>query len=186
MSSTNPSTLVATGARNKRWRDAALLGGLFVLMAIGLIGLAAATGWEETWAQVMKLTLWEIWVLLALSLINYIFRGARWHLFAQRLGLPTHLWQDMRHFIGGFAMTVTPGRIGELIRMRWLRRETGWTFESTAPLALVDRASDLAAMGIILAVALALSTAGNSSAITVVVLALRDAYIDTRPSLLIL
>ena len=46
----------------------------------------------------------------------------------------------MRHFFGGFAMSVTPGRVGELIRMRWMRRETGRSFERTAPLVLADRA----------------------------------------------
>ena len=30
-------------------------------------------------------------------------------------------------FVGGFAMTVTPARVGELVRMRWLARESGRT-----------------------------------------------------------
>ncbi len=184
MSSTNPSQdLSATAPHARRWRDVALLGGLFALMLFGLIGLAAATGWEETKTQLMKLTTWEVGVLLALSLVNYLFRGLRWHIFARRLGLPTGLWQDIRHFLGGFAMSVTPGRVGELIRMRWLKRETGWAFERTAPLVLVDRASDLAAMAVILGVALALSTGGIAFAVPVTVLAFVAAIVVTRPTL---
>ncbi|MEL7089411.1 MAG: lysylphosphatidylglycerol synthase transmembrane domain-containing protein, partial [Planctomycetota bacterium] len=86
--------------------------------------------------------------------------------------------------LGGFAMSVTPGRVGELVRMRWLKRETGWSFERTAPLALVDRASDLAAMAVILGLALALSAGGISGAAPVVALALIAAWIATRPKLL--
>ena len=184
MSSTNPSQdLSATAPHARRWRDVALLGGLFALMLFGLIGLAAATGWEETKTQLMKLTTWEVGVLLALSLVNYLFRGLRWHIFARRLGLPTGLWQDIRHFLGGFAMSVTPGRVGELIRMRWLKRETGWAFERTAPLVLVDRASDLAAMAVILGVALALSAGGIAFAVPVTVLAFVAAIVVTRPTL---
>jgi hypothetical protein len=43
--------------------------------------------------------------------VNYLFCGERWHLFSNRLGLPTTLIQDLRHFLGGFAMSVTPGRV---------------------------------------------------------------------------
>lgn len=165
-------------------RDTLVLGGLFALMIAGLVGLAAATGWEETVAEFRKLGAWQIGVLLALSLVNYGFRGLRWHIFARRLGLPTGLWQDLRHFIAGFAMSATPGRVGELVRMRWIRRETGWPFERTAPLVLVDRASDLMAMAVILALALALSAAGIAGAVPIVILALGAAYVATHPRLL--
>ncbi len=187
MSSANPNDITAARApkgAGRRWRDIAILGALFAFVIAGLAGLAAATGWEETRAQLMRLTFEQVLVLLALSLVNYLFRGARWHLFSNRLGLPTSLIQDMRHFLGGFAMSVTPGRVGELIRMRWLRRETGWAVERTAPLVLMDRASDLAAMALILAGGVALSTGGIAMALPVAALALAAAYVATRPKLL--
>jgi len=161
-----------------------LLSGLVGLVIIGVIALAAATGWQETIEQIRKLTLWQVLVLLILSLANYLFRGLRWHLYARRLGLPTRLVQDIRHFIAGFAMSVTPGRVGELVRMRWLKRETGWSFERTAPLALMDRASDLVAMALILALGVTFSAAGIKGALPVTVLALGAAYVATRPRLL--
>ncbi|UWQ06921.1 flippase-like domain-containing protein [Aliiroseovarius crassostreae] len=169
---------------SRRLRDTLILVGLFGLVLLGLIGLAAATGWEETRAQIAKLSLWQIVILLMLSLVNYLFRGLRWHVFARRLGLPTGLVQDLRHFLGGFAMSVTPGRVGELVRMRWLKRETGWSFEHTAPLVLVDRASDLTAMALILALALSFSMHGIAGGTPVVVLALIAGFVATRPRLL--
>ena len=75
-------------------------------------------------------------------------------------------------------------RVGELIRMRWISRETGWSFDRTAPLVLVDRAADLAAMGILLALALALSTTGMTGGLPVVLLALGSAVVVTRADLL--
>ncbi|WP_244868002.1 lysylphosphatidylglycerol synthase transmembrane domain-containing protein [Vannielia litorea] len=157
---------------------------LLGLFAVGIIGLALAGGWQESWEQVMRLSLWQLGALLALSLVNYLFRGLRWHLFARRLGLTLSARANMRHFLGGFAMTVTPGRVGELVRMRWISREAGWPFTRSAPLVLVDRASDLAAMGVILAVALSLSAMGISGALGVAALALASAVIATRPALL--
>lgn len=177
--SPNPRT-----PRGRRARDLAIMAGLVALFAAGVAGLFAATGWKETWAQVMRLTLAQGAILLALSLVNYLLRGLRWHLFARRLGLPARLGQSLRHFLGGFAMVVTPGRVGELVRMRWLKRETGWNFERTAPLALMDRAADLAAMAIILGLSVALATTGVRGAVPVAVLALAAAFVATHPRLL--
>ncbi len=165
-------------------RDRLLLGGLLALVVLGIVGLAAATGWRETWAQIARLTALQVGLLLALSLANYALRGLRWHLFARRLGLPLHLRANLRHFVGGFAMSVTPGRVGELVRMRWIRRETGWAFERSAPLVLMDRAYDLVAMALLLGLAVSLAAGGIAGAFPLVALAIGAAVVVTRPRLL--
>ncbi len=183
MSSTKSG--IQTGKKtNKRLRDTLVLLALFGLVLAGLIGMAAATGWDETRAQLAQVSGMQFLVLLGLSLVNYLFRGLRWHVFSRRLGINVNLLQSLRHFLGGFAMTVTPGRVGELVRMRWLRRETGWSFERTAPLMLADRASDLAAMGALLALTLVFSTTGITGGAPVAILALTGAIIVTRPKIL--
>lgn len=185
MSSLDPTPLPPLAApKPRRGRDILMLAGLFGLVLLGLAGLASATGWDEVMAQVRKLGWGQLAVLLGLSLTNYLFRALRWHVFARALGLPTTLAQDVRHFLGGFAMSVTPGRVGELIRMRWIRRETGWPVERTAPLVLVDRASDLAAMAVILTLGIALGKGGIAFALPVAALALAAAWVATRPRLL--
>ncbi|MEY2961383.1 MAG: hypothetical protein RLZ60_1213 [Pseudomonadota bacterium] len=183
MSSTN--RLPDTGSTaHRRWRDIALLAGLFGFVIVGLAGLALATGWEETIAQLLRLSFLQFIVLLGLSLVNYVLRGSRWHVMARKIGLPTTLTQDLRHFIGGFAMSVTPGRVGELIRMRWIRRETGWAVERSAPMVLMDRAGDLAAMAIILALGLSFGAGGIAFGLPVAIAALLVAFVATRPRLL--
>ncbi|MCH2077707.1 MAG: flippase-like domain-containing protein [Rhodobacteraceae bacterium] len=169
--------------RNAVW-DRVLMGALLAAVVIGLLGLASATGWEDTLVQLAKLTPAAIAFLLFLSIANYGMRAARWDLFARELGLPTSFATNARHYLGGFAVTVTPGRVGELIRMRWLRCETGWTFERTAPLALVDRAADLAAMGLMLGAAVALSTMGITLALPIALGSIAAAVVATRPTLL--
>ncbi|MFV2034749.1 MAG: YbhN family protein [Halocynthiibacter sp.] len=168
----------------RRWRDFAVPGALLGFALIGLIGLAAATGWRETQIQLSRLGYGQFLGLLGLSLVNYLMRGVRWHLFTRRLKLATGLMQDLRHFLGGFALSVTPGRLGELVRMRWLKRETGHAVERTAPLALIDRASDLAAMALILGIAVAFSTTAIAGALPVSLAALLVSVLVTRPALL--
>jgi len=183
MSSTHPSPRRPL-APSRRLRDTLLMAGLFVLVMAGLAALATATGWDEIHEQIARLHVWQIAVLFVLSLGNYLLRALRWHLFGRRLGLGLGWLTSLRHFLGGFAMSVTPGRVGELVRMRWIGRETGWKFERTAPLMLVDRASDLAAMGLLLGLSLAVSSTGIAFGLPVTLLALAGAVVATRPRLL--
>lgn len=165
-------------------RDLWILAGVFALMATGLGALAAATGWTETRDALLQISVEQMALLLALSLVNYAGRGIRWHLFARRLGLETGFWQNLRHFIGGFALTATPARVGELVRMRWIHRETGWGFDRSAPLVLIDRGADLVAMALILAGALALAAGGIEGAVPLAAAAIVVAYVVTHPKLL--
>ena len=181
-----PTPASAISAAPKRsFRDRALFWGLIALFLFGLAGLISATGWQETLEELQKLSLWQITALLALSLINYLIRGVRWHFLASRLGIHLPLRYSLMHFIGGFAMTITPARVGELVRLRWIKRMTGWAAERSTPLPLADRAFDMAAMGLVLGVAVVLSGQSSLSAIPVALAAIATAILVTRPTLLI-
>lgn len=158
--------------------------GLFLAFLVGLIGIAAATGWQESLTALSRLSAAQIAALLALSMVNYTCRGMRWHLYTNALGVPTSLGTDVRHYLGGFALTATPGRVGELIRLRWIWMETGIRPHRTAGLVLIDRAADLAALGLLLAGSVAVSTAGLTGGWTVAIIAVALSLIVTRPTLL--
>lgn len=157
---------------------------VFLTFAFGMIGMAAATGWREALEAIQKISIWQFALLLGLSLINYGFRGIRWHVYTSAIGIPTRFPADMRHYLGGFALTATPGRVGELIRLRWIWRETGRRPDSTASIVLADRAGDLAAVGLLLAMSIAASAAGLAGAWTAAFLAVLLALLATRPELM--
>ena len=155
---------------------------LAIFVACGVLAFFTASG-EDIWHQITLLSFAQIGILLALSLVNYTFRATRWFLYGRALGLDLGLWQVMRHYLGGFALTMTPGRLGELVRVRWINRETGASVERTAPLALVDRAADLASSGLLLAAAMLIMAGGISGGIPVAIFAIIAAIVATRPTL---
>lgn len=159
--------------------------GLLVVFLVGLISVAFATGWGASLAAMRELTVAQVCVLLLLSLVNYGFRGLRWHIYTRAIHLRTSLAQDMRHYLGGFALTATPGRVGEFIRLRWIWRDTGLGPERTGALVLVDRAADLAAVGLTLAIALAFTAGGFQGGWVAAALAVVLAVLVTRAGLLV-
>jgi glycosyltransferase 2 family protein len=63
---------------------------------------------------------WDL-VLLAivLSLLNYLLRIIRWRMYLRRLGHTVSVRFAAATFTAGFAYTLSPGKIGEMVRARY-------------------------------------------------------------------
>jgi uncharacterized protein (TIRG00374 family) len=57
--------------------------------------------------------------LMALSLASYALRYARWRRLLARVGSPLPLARGWWAYVSGFAFTATPGKVGELLRIRY-------------------------------------------------------------------
>jgi uncharacterized protein (TIRG00374 family) len=84
--------------------------------------------------------------LLALSLVNYAARAVRWQLLCRHLHLSVPFPRNALYYVAGFALTTTPGRVGEGLRLWLLRRHHGYRYEATLALLIVDRLSDTVAL----------------------------------------
>jgi uncharacterized protein (TIRG00374 family) len=88
--------------------------------------------------------------ILGLTLVNYLLRGFRFHYYLRQIGLTTiPFWTSLRVFIGGFSLTLTPGKVGELIRVIWLKNLVGADPVRVAPSTIVDRIADGLAMAML-------------------------------------
>ena len=158
--------------------------GMLALFLIGIGMIIAFTGWADTSASLAKLGWGEFGILLILSLGNYGLRALRWHLFARALGLAISLPRNAIIYLAGFALTITPGRVGELVRLRWIKRETGTKILQSSPMMLGDRAADLAGVAALLLIAALLGLGGAGGVYWVVALALMLAFLATNPKFL--
>jgi uncharacterized membrane protein YbhN (UPF0104 family) len=83
---------------------------------------------------------------LALSLGNYVLRGWRWVLLGRAFGVAAPAGRQMLYFFAGFALTVTPGKLGEVVRLWLLRRHHGVPYARSMPLLAGDRVMDMVAI----------------------------------------
>lgn len=58
-------------------------------------------------------------VCSALVLSSFALRYQRWHGALQRQGHPVDQWRGLRAYLAGFAFTASPGKAGELLRIRY-------------------------------------------------------------------
>jgi uncharacterized membrane protein YbhN (UPF0104 family) len=81
---------------------------------------------------------------LSLALANYLVRFLRWHHYLKVLGLrQVGAVDSLLAFLGGFALTVTPGKVGEAVKALMLRKSHGIPAARTAPIVLAERFTDL-------------------------------------------
>jgi uncharacterized protein (TIRG00374 family) len=92
------------------------------------------------------------WVIalfaLALASLNYLVRFLRWHYYLKVLGLAVPVGHSFLVFLGGFSLTVTPGKLGEVVKALLLRESHGIAAARTAPIVIAERFTDL--MGLLL------------------------------------
>ncbi len=132
-----------------RWRRVVVYG------VVGLFALWCVLGF---WRDIQQIDLapvlhgWHavVWATL-LSLLNYVLRIARWDMYLRSLGhiLPRRF--VALSFMAGFAFTLSPGKLGEMMRARYYQPK-GVPVSAVSGAFFVERLLDLLVM-ILLAVA---------------------------------
>lgn len=83
---------------------------------------------------------------LALALGNYAIRWVRWEAYLRSVGARVPARASVLVFVAGFAMSVTPGKVGELVKAALLRDAAGVPAARTAPVVVAERVTDLVAL----------------------------------------
>lgn len=110
------------------------------------IVIAAYTGWGKVAAELAQFA-WRAAALgLALAATNYLLRFGKWELYLRRLGVRIPLSDSLKIFLSGFSLTVTPGKVGEVLKAYLLRESHGIPMARTAPTVVAERATDLLAL----------------------------------------
>lgn len=79
---------------------------------------------------------------VALVLASYGFRHLRWHMLLRAQGQPTGWRAGLLAYLAGFAFTASPGKAGELLRIRYFSR-LGVPAQVTLTTFIYERALDL-------------------------------------------
>lgn len=104
---------------------------------------------------------WVFGVALALSSVNYMLRFIKWELALGWLEIRRNDAPNLSRgrslliYLAGLSMSVTPGKVGEVLRSVLLKASDGVAFSRTAPVLLADRLTDLVALVVLSLVGLA-------------------------------
>ena len=126
---------------------------LIAVPAIGYLGMMIWAGHAEVAAAVAMVGFGGLLVALGLSANNLFLRYLRWHRYLHSVhrGLPA--LRSFSIYLSGFALTASPGKVGELIRSVFLKK-LGVRYADSVAVFFSDRLSDLMAVLVLVAVGL--------------------------------
>lgn len=123
-----------------------LAGGL--LLAVLVVSGLALFSDVQSLGNAFRRFDWSLAVpVLLLTLGNYAIRWAKWEVYLRRAQIPSMgLKRSALVFLAGFSMSLTPGKVGEVIKGVLVRRETGTPISKTAAVIAAERITDGLAM----------------------------------------
>src|SRR4051794_13093622 len=123
-----------------------------VVLAIGAAALAMLGDVRELPTRLGGFRGAAFVAALGLALGNYTIRCARWALYFRRQAVRVPARAGALVFGAGLSLSITPGKVGDLIKSYLLRELHGVPATRTAPIVVAERVTDLVAL-LVLAVA---------------------------------
>ena len=100
-----------------------------------------------------------------LAVSNYVVRFFRWQYYLRCLQISVPIYDSALIFVSGFAMSITPGKMGEVIKSMLLKQAYDIPVARSAPIVLAERVTDLGGLLILGGVGLLGIAHGTWSAI---------------------
>ena len=87
-------------------------------------------------------------ILLLLSFGNYVSRFFKWEYYLKIIDVKLHKLDSLSIFMSGLIMSVTPGKMGELLKSYLVKQVNGTSISKTAPIVFAERATDFLSLTI--------------------------------------
>ena len=118
----------------------------FILaLALGVavyLALAVLSGFGDLSAALEDFNLALVPLILGLVLLSYAGRFVRWLYYLRILKVSVPLATNAAIFAAGLSMTISPGKLGEVLKSVFVRQASGAPVARTAPAVFAERATD--------------------------------------------
>jgi len=127
-----------------------------MILTLIVIYVAFLLSTDITKVQNNLKTMNYFYLLISISLwvSGNIFRIIRWHLFLKEIEDKVPFKENVLYYLAGFAFLLSPGRLGEIIRSPYIKRDYGISIPKTASIVFVERFYELLGITIVLSVGL--------------------------------
>ena len=143
-----PSVLASDEQEASTWRRLLprFVAGLVLALAV-FTALALFADLRELGDALATFDWWLTIPIVGLTLLNYGLRFAKWQLYLDRIGVRAlSVGPSALAFLSAFSMSITPGKVGELVKAVYVRRLTGTPASRVTAVIAAERLTDGLAM----------------------------------------
>ena len=127
-----------------RYRRPLLTG--FILGITVIVLLLVIADFQGVAAVFSRIDLKLLPIILLLAPLNYLFRYVKWNYYLKIAGLEPDPRMNRYIFMSGLSMTITPGKVGELLKCYLLKEHMGAPVSKTSSIVMAERVTDALSM----------------------------------------
>jgi glycosyltransferase 2 family protein len=117
---------------------------IFAVAGVVLYGLATlATDYRSIIRALARFPAQTLIAVVVLVCIGWLLRGWRFHYYLKRCDEAVPLGYSIAAFLAGFALTGTPGKVGEAVKGVFLKRDYGVSVTKVVGILVIERLMDL-------------------------------------------
>ena len=113
------------------------------------VAAGALAGYHEVSKAFYRISVSTWLLVLGLSLFSFLVRFARWHFLLRHVGCQVPFLPGMAFYLAGFALTTTPAKIGEAVRLWYLHREFKIAYAKSTPIFIFEQVLDILAVALL-------------------------------------
>ena len=117
-----------------------------IVVVIGVAAIVMIGDVHQLAAQLETFGWWAFAAALGLALTNYAIRFLRWQLYLRWQGVSVPRGVSAIVFGAGLSLSITPAKLGELVKSYLLRELHDIPATQTAPIVVAERVTDLLAL----------------------------------------
>jgi uncharacterized protein (TIRG00374 family) len=122
-------------------------------------------------------------LLLLLSMFNYLARFYKWNFYLSILKIDLPKKDSFLIYMSGLLMSVTPGKLGELLKAYLVKTVNRTPVSVTAPIIFAERATDFLSLTILALIGAYIYDYGRNAALIITILILIGIFILTNRKL---
>ena len=117
-----------------------------IIVVIGVAAIIMVGDVSELGERLVGFGWWAFLACLGLALLNYVIRFLRWQLYLRYQNVKVPLSSSALVFGAGLSLSITPAKLGELVKSYLLSEMHGAPATATAPIVVAERVTDLIAL----------------------------------------
>ena len=114
----------------------------FIIGLVSFVGLSIYSDFNRLIEVFSTFDYRYIPLILILAPLNYCFRFLKWSYYLKQIDVHIPFKDNLLIFLSGLSMTITPGKVGELLKSYLLKERANIPISSTAPLVMAERLTD--------------------------------------------
>ena len=122
---------------------------LFTGLVIGIaviVALMILADFQDVLRAFSRMDLKLLPLILLLAPLNYFFRFLKWNFYLKLSGIYPEPRMNRYIFMSGLSMTITPGKVGELLKCYLLKEHMNAPVSKTSSIVMAERVTDGLAM----------------------------------------